>query len=238
MDIINTISSTRLWNKHAVKIAWGISIACLLLILTSIVWSIWSQSKIKTENYKEQSVRPIKQSNKPPYRLNDIVSANLFGNPKPAVVVKQAPKTTLNLTLQGILSTSDVAMARAIILAGKQKSELYSVGEKIPGTGASVKEIRDNEVILNRNGALESLPLIKKNKSGDRSIITFNDPTFETDPTLASATSQQAVNNGDAVGSQIQQTAEKPRSQQGAGRKIRRPNFSGLDRALKKMGEL
>jgi type II secretion system protein C len=211
-----------------------LAVVCLLLAISKIAWSGYTQIKLKEENYKAQTIPPISKATKPTYNINDVVSANLFGDPAPKVVVEKAPKTTLDLTLQGILWATDSNLGRAIIMSGKRKSELYSVGDTIKGAGASVKEIREGEVLLNRNGATESLPLQKKAVSGNREIISFSSPN----PAEENVRPLVEVSNNSSNQRSIQAAASKPRAENGAPRKIRKPNFSGLDRALKKMGEI
>jgi len=101
----------------------------------------------------------------------------------------------------------------------------------IKGAGATVQEIRSNEVILDRNGAAESLELSKKYKS-DPSLISYaKDSNF--DPTSSVQSASLNVEQG-----QSRRPIIKPNSQNSQPRKIRKPNFSGLDRALQKMGEI
>lgn len=245
MELFNTITTNRFWSKHAVTLAWGIAALLMVLVIARISWISYSQNKIKSANYQAQPVAPLARPTKRSYRVNDIVAANLFGDPNPPPVVKQAPKTTLNLTLQGILSASDPLMARAIIQgADKKKSELYSVGEAIKGAGASVKEIRHNEVLINRNGATESLPLIKSAKSGNRQILTFSNVDSGSSGEAAIAATQSAATRSEKPRLSTQFSAanrnstQRTRARNGKPRKVRKPNFSGLDRALKKMGEL
>lgn len=232
MELLNTISNNRLWNKHGLQAIWLVALLCLLMALGKIGWSIYTQSNISQENYQRQSLAPLNTASQQSYRIGDVVAANLFGDPKPQVVVKKAPKTTLDLTLQGILWASDEQFARAIIQSGKKKTELYSNGEAIRGAGVTIKEIRDGEVLLNRNGAIESLPLIKKTDSGNRQLITFTNASqeqaFATNPNPLNANRKRIT----------QQRTVKDRAANGKPRKIRKPNFSGLDRALKKIGEI
>ena len=236
MDFLNTISNNRLWNKHGLQAVWGLALFCALLSVTTIIWSAVTQSKTKQLNYQAQVIAPVTKKPRLSYRINDIIAANLFGDPNPTIVVKKAPKTTLDLTLQGILWATDPNFARAIIMSGKKKSELYSVGENIKGAGASIKEIRNGEVLLNRNGTTESLALIKKTSSGNRVIITFTDPN----QSLASQASQIPASASkrfltkQAIGEKIKQSNFKQRAKNGAPRKVRKPNFSGLDRVLKR----
>lgn len=232
MEILNTIFNHRLWHKHAQKGALGLAVLCLLCVIGWTSWSAHSQLKVKQSDYQPQEISAPSQNKRPSYQVEDIVAANLFGNPSPEVVVRKAPKTTLNLKLQGILSASDQSFARAIIQSGKKSSELYSVGEEIKGAGASVKEIRDEEVLLDRNGAIESLALVKKTASGDRKIISYGNSASSSNQNVASLTPTKHSENN------RRSNNTRPNSANGQPRKIRKPNFSGLDKALKKMGEL
>jgi len=230
MELLNTISTSRTWTLHGTKIAYAAAIVLLLLSIASVAWHARVQSNIKALNYAQQEIAPIKTKAKESYRVNDIVRANLFGDPTPAKIVpKNAPKTTLDLTLQGVLSATDDNIARAIIMSGKRKSKLYSIGETIQGAGVSVEEIRASEVLLNRNGAIERLPLVKGKGSsaGDASIITYADQIADAE--LASIT---------PASTGISRSTPRPRSSNGERRKVKKPNFSGLDRALQKMGEI
>ena len=222
MESLNTFSNHPFIMKHGPKLALVLAILLLLALLISSGLTVRDQVKIKAKNYTPQPVKPINKSKRPKYRINDVVSANLFGDPSPKKVVKNAPKTTLDLTLHGILSASDTSVARAIISSSKnKKAELYSVDEKIKGAGASIKEIRAQEVILNRNGSIESLPLKKKESKGNN--IIFSTATTPTSNRAARTNST----NSNAVA--------RPISANGEPRKIRKPNFSGLDRALEKL---
>jgi type II secretory pathway component PulC len=218
MDLFNIISNHRLWTKHGTLAVWLMACLALFISVSRIGWTGYSQAKIKNANYQAQDINPLVKSSKQLYKVNDIVSANLFGDPNPKEVVEKAPKTTLDLTLQGILWATDSTQARAIIQSGVKSSELYSVGETIRGAGASVKEIRDGEVLLDRNGATESLPLLKETSGANGPLITYSDTAAEIQIASSTRTLERNISDG-----------TKPR-------KIRKRNFSGLDKALKKMG--
>ncbi|MFQ3246186.1 MAG: type II secretory pathway component PulC [Arenicella sp.] len=230
MQLINTISTSRTWTRHGLKIAYGVSGLLLVAVMASVALSIKTQNEIKAANYAEQAIAPIRKKAQHSYRVNDIINANLFGNPSPVQVAKVAPKTTLDLTLQGVLAASDKSIARAIIMSGKRNSNLYSIGESIQGAGVSIEAIKANEVLLNRNGAIESLPMIKPKSrgGGDDSIISYSDGRS------GEVSSASGLQNA----SQLSHSRSKPRSANGQPRKIKKPNFSGLDRALQKMGEI
>ncbi len=234
MELLNTISTSRAWTLHGTKIAYSVAIVLLVLSLASVVWHANGQSKLKKQNYSSQQIAPIQKKAKESYRITDIVRANLFGDPSPAKVVQEdAPKTTLDLTLQGVLSATDTNMARAIIMSGKRNSKLYSIGETIQGAGVSIEEIRPSEVLLNRSGAIERLPLVKGKGSsrGDNSIISYSDGSARGAPNAELASNASSA-------ARISRSTPRPRSANGERRKVKKPNFSGLDRALQKMGEI
>jgi len=233
MELLNTISTSRIWTRHGLKIAYGVSGLLLFASLASIAWNVKTQNQIKSSNYTEQTIAPISKRPQHSYRVNDIVRANLFGDPSPTPIAKVAPKTTLDLTLHGVLAATDNNMARAIIMSGKRSSKLYSIGESIQGAGVSIEEIKTNEVLLNRNGAIESLPLVKSKSSGggNNSIITFSDGS-------SGEVSRPQLQTASASTQGIRRSTPKQRSTNGQPRKIKKPNFSGLDRALQKMGEI
>ncbi|HKJ10361.1 MAG TPA: type II secretion system protein GspC [Gammaproteobacteria bacterium] len=76
-----------------------------------------------------------------------------------------APETHLNLVLRGVLSSSDVAHARAIIADPHGNENYYAVGADLPG-GAELIRIYPDRVILRRSGRYETLKLPKDEVSG------------------------------------------------------------------------
>lgn len=235
MELYNAISNNRTWNKHGTKIATGLALVCLLLVCGLVAKDVYDNQQLKKAHYAPQNFQQL-VSSRPSYSVNNIVAANLFGDPNPPKLVQNAPKTTLDLTLQGILWASDNSMARAIIMSGKKQSGLYSVGEKIKGAGVSIKEIRDHEVLLNRSGAIESLPLIKQADSGNRQIITYENTISSANQLASNSNIQESFNDAAKTGSSRSNAKSIPADAKP--RKLRRPNFSGLDRALKKLGEI
>ena len=219
MPLFNKLSNHPFIVKRGPTIALIFAILCLLVLIITTGFEMRAQARQKVENYTPQPIQEIQQKKNPGYRINDIVKANLFGDPKPKVEVKNAPKTTLDLTLKGILSATDSTVARAIIKSGRdKKTRLYSIGDEIKGAGASIKEIRALEIILNRNGAIESLPIQKIISKGDNSVFTpiTNDTTGKNIQALQSNELKDSPSNSQA-------------------RKIRKPKFSELDRALQKL---
>jgi general secretion pathway protein C len=92
-----------------------------------------------------------------------ISQSSLFGRVEIAVAAKVeeqvvVPETRLNLTLLGVIASSAVGTAKAIISDASGNEEFYSIGMQVPG-GASLEEIHSDYVMLKRNNRLEILRL-------------------------------------------------------------------------------
>lgn len=101
--------------------------------------------------------------------LRPVLDAHLFGEAAatgPAPIVEtlvDAPDTTLNLTLTGVVSSDDSNDGWAIIDAGRGDANTYYVGDTIDNTGgASLHAVYEDRVLLNRAGRLETLRLPKE----------------------------------------------------------------------------
>ncbi len=239
---INELSD--LAQRHATLLALGGSIVLALLVVVLITFHTLDLRKAKAQDYAPQNAPPLLERAAQQGIRSDVVTrANLFGNKAPALVA--APKTTLNLTLQGVLSANVPGYARAIIQAGSQASQLYSVGDEIKGSGAKLEEIRMNEVLLNRAGAIESLPL---NKAGNMqgANISFSKATDSVESAFLSQpsplTSLEPSNTQPTRSERATMRADRERaradSPNGPRREIKRPAFSGIDRAIKKADEI
>ncbi len=232
MEFANALTNNRTWNRHGLKIVWAIAVLVFGLVVALIAYSEYRNHQKRQSDYKAQVLPPIATNQAPKYRVSDITSANLFGDPTPKkAVVKNTPVTKLNLKLVGVLWATDQNMARVIIESGGKKAGLYGVGESIKGAGASVKEIHSNEILISRNGATEKLPLVKKQSGKD--IITYDVVSYADNQQYEQVPA--SFDSGAEIG---RSNRLKPTSPNGENRKIRKPNFSGLDRALQKMGEI
>src|SRR5579863_7849346 len=91
--------------------------------------------------------------------IQSVVSAHLFGIAAPdpsAQDPANAPQSTSNLVLAGTIATQDPKRGVAIISDGGP-AKVYSVGDNVGG--ASLHSVYLDHVILDRGGALETLPL-------------------------------------------------------------------------------
>lgn len=108
----------------------------------------------------------------PPVTLDVFSEAHLFGEPPvppadgearraAAAAAVEAPDTTLNLVLAGVVAREPGSEpGQAIILGGNREQKVYGVGDTIDGTnGARLHSVLADRVLLNRSGQLESLRL-------------------------------------------------------------------------------
>lgn len=96
-----------------------------------------------------------------------LLNSSLFGVYMPTDLNdSNVKKSMLNVTLVGILLGDVNEESQVIIRSAGGEENTYKIGDKIPG-GAVIKRIMAAGVLVERNGALESLSLPK------------NDLTFE-----------------------------------------------------------
>lgn len=158
----------------------GLSILLLFIAcytLAEITWQLLEPAaQIQSSNKTTVSPQQTKNNNNQfQQKLIQLNNAHLFGQadaPLNKHASKNAPETTLNLVLRGILATQPMKLATAIISASKNAKELsYGIGDSVPGN-ATIEEIYPTHVILMRNGKLETLKLPEKSVGGIQSNRT------------------------------------------------------------------
>lgn len=92
-----------------------------------------------------------------------VADRHLFGTASAQGNGNNAPDTTLNLTLHGIVAGKRASDSRALVVANGDE-EPYGVGAQLPG-GAVIRAIYPDRVLLERDGRLEALRLPKDDTS-------------------------------------------------------------------------
>jgi len=95
--------------------------------------------------------------------LQKIKQLYLFGNPtlapvKAAPAVTNAPETNLNLTLTGVVASSETDLGAAII-ENRGQQNTYGIGEKIEGTNVLIKQVFADRIIIQNGSRNETLML-------------------------------------------------------------------------------
>ena len=148
-----------------VQIAKALSFLLVIYIAYVLAQLTW---KVVPSNHTPaaigQSSLVSSDSTKTAVDTNSILSLNLFGKFDQSAVeeklpeVSDAPETQLNLTLSGVVASSDPKIAAAIIeKSGTQ--ETYGIGDMIKGTRAQLTQVHADRVIIKQSGRLESLML-------------------------------------------------------------------------------
>lgn len=129
-------------------------------------------------------------------------------NPVPE---NQAVDSSLNLTLMGVIASSDESLARAIITAG-DKTEIYAIGNPLPvGNNATLTKVMADRVIINNNGQYESLWLYQNNPSAPP--ISQAQPQSQVQPSPPLTQSYDRVRgsgNPGLVGPQMHSPGDSP----------------------------
>ncbi|HHX8372838.1 TPA: type II secretion system protein GspC [Vibrio alginolyticus] len=154
-------------NHYTIQAKLSLLLTCLFIAITGwilgkIVWLAIPQSS-EVPQWRP-SAGSVAASNKgDAIDFNALQNANLFGKyteQKAAVVeqpiVKDAPKTRLNLTLVGAVASSDANTSLAVI-ANRGKQATYGLGEEIEGTRATLKAVLVDRVIIDNQGRDETL---------------------------------------------------------------------------------
>lgn len=92
--------------------------------------------------------------------IGALVSAHLFGEAAvaPSGEASNVPRTSMALVLTGVIANTDPRTGIAILGETAATARVAVVGDTVPG-GATLHAVYPDHVVLERAGALESLPL-------------------------------------------------------------------------------
>ncbi|HHF0532734.1 TPA: type II secretion system protein GspC [Vibrio alginolyticus] len=154
-------------NHYTIQAKLSLLLTCLFIAITGwilgkIVWLAIPQSS-EVPQWRPLASGVVASNKGDAIDFNALQNANLFGKyteQKAAVVeqpiVKDAPKTRLNLTLVGAVASSDANTSLAVI-ANRGKQATYGLGEEIEGTRATLKAVLVDRVIIDNQGRDETL---------------------------------------------------------------------------------
>jgi len=179
--------------------------AALCLRLAELTWRVVPFTETE-DIIPPEPPAPSAQIAKPVSEAS-ISQASLFGRVEIAVAPKVeeqivVPETRLNLTLLGVISSSTVGTAKAIISDASGNEEYYSVGMQVPG-GASLEEIHADYVMLKRNNRLEVLRL-----PADESVVVQPGGGGMVMPSMSSAPQGRHVLPPSGMGGDNRSTGE------------------------------
>jgi general secretion pathway protein C len=144
----------RLSRLAALAVA-AIAAATCLLLLVRLLWLAVPRTDAGSADLL--SIPPPPPATTP---AQSIAKWHLFGNPQSvnlAQLARNAPATTLRLTLRGTLALADPKQGIAMIADEQGNERSYNVGEEI--AGAKLVEVYTDHVVLSHEGASETLQL-------------------------------------------------------------------------------
>lgn len=98
--------------------------------------------------------------------IQQVIDARLFGQFQPksaepvvAQPVTDAPQTSLNLKLTGVVATASKPEQGTAVIENSGVEQVYSIDEQIEGTSAVLKQVLEDRVLLQVAGRMETLML-------------------------------------------------------------------------------
>jgi len=167
MDLLDKVIAKAIGMPHKLlsRIVFWLGFIVIMLLAVQITWklvpthssaSAWSPTPVSVNGKSAGQVD-----------LAGLQQLGLFGKadatsdkPKVEVVenVTDAPKTTLSIQLTGVVASTADQKGLAIIESNGSQ-ETYSLGDKIKGTSASLKEVYADRIIITNAGRYETLML-------------------------------------------------------------------------------
>ena len=159
-------------NKRTKEIhAIAGSTAIYMIALALLVWAgldLYQRYQFhqgwKNKQPTEEPASTSKAAAQTPKNTRQVANQHLFGRPTQAakpVEITQAPATRLNLTLIGVIAAKDNGVSKVIIQIDNADVGVFSVGDSLPKGNATIERIEATQVLLKRNGKLESLAIIR-----------------------------------------------------------------------------
>ena len=135
----------------------------LIAFAAKLVWQIIPEPQLSATPTVSRAPVISSSSGKGGVNIAKIQQLNLFGNAaanpaEPVAEVTDAPETRLNLTLTGVVASSEQDAGTAII-ENRGSQAVYGLGEKIEGTNATLQKVYNDRVIIKNGVRNETLML-------------------------------------------------------------------------------
>ncbi|GGI89486.1 type II secretion system protein GspC [Shewanella gelidii] len=151
-------------HKPLSMVTFGVGLVAVLYIAAGITWKLIpiSESTVAWEPTRSAAQKGAQVN------VSELNQLALFGRldsnankpkPKPVEVeITDAPKTSLSIQLTGVVASTAEQNGLAVI-ESRGSQETYSLGDKIKGTSASLKEVYADRIIITNSGRYETLML-------------------------------------------------------------------------------
>lgn len=149
--------------------------AIALLVCLAVLYHIYQRHFIASNDEQAYTFNDLPTENEAPVTadIKQIVEQHLFGElpvtPKKQVVKKAptpvAPLTPLNIKLTGIILGDTPETGMAMFEVERGRTLVVGVNEEIGKTSATLQQVLPGEALIDRNGALETVKMIRKSLS-------------------------------------------------------------------------
>lgn len=159
------------WPALERRLPFWLSVILGVLIAWTLAQLTWALLP------RPQSVAPIYKTSvpaTPAANLDAAAALHLFGVAG-GNAVTNAPETTLNLTLSGVVAANPDMKQSLAIIASNGVGQMYAVGAQLPG-GARLQSVYPDHVLLNLNGRTQTLSLPKFSGSSGAADAGFTTP--------------------------------------------------------------
>ncbi len=146
----------------------------LFCTLVLVLLLAWLAARLSWMLWPTETAAPVQVMSATNSASNDsvtiepLLAAHLFGQyqakaeepvARPAPNPTDAPKTSLNLKLTGVVATKNKPEQGTAIIESNGVEQVYGVDEQIEGTNASLKQVLEDRVLLQVSGRFETLML-------------------------------------------------------------------------------
>lgn len=152
----------KLPEKKLSLLLLAIMVVYIAFLTAQTFWLLWPQPQtVATYSANTTANTRTNQS----FDVNALTSQNLFGDAvaiekdEPEVVINDAPETSLNISLTGVVAVNHDDKAGLAIIESQGQQNTYSVGEQVEGTQARIEQILADRVIIKVRARFETLML-------------------------------------------------------------------------------
>ena len=171
-----------------------ILVVLIAMSAAKLVWSLFS-TESASETAAEVKTTPPRLVKPPPPKPDygaQVARLHLMGKAslanKPAIADQNAPDTSLNLTLSGVLALGD-GEGFAIIQDNTKKHKYYQIDDEV-SSGVTLHSVFPDYVLLARSGRTEKLSLPKASEKGFSNLTT---PLTKSTPSTSRALAKQVI---------------------------------------------
>lgn len=156
-----------------------------LIVLVMVAYNIYQRHFVQQQIGSNYLFDDLPTFNKIPVTadIDAIIKAHIFGlvpekpSQAPTIAkktpVKVVPKTRLNIKLTGIIDGDSPENGMAMLEVDRGNTLVVAVGEKIGKTDATLHQVLPGEVLVDREGTIESVKMVRKSLS-----VASLDPTL------------------------------------------------------------